>query len=70
MIRNIATNGSDLLLFCDIGALQLIIFQAEGFHEVRISSVQIVSGCPLLAVDRFRSFLAHSRLLHVVCFLL
>ena len=36
-------HGIDLLLFCDIGVFQLIIFQVEGFHEVRICSLQVVS---------------------------
>ena len=61
---------NDLMLFCDIGALQLLIFQIEGLHEVRICSVQVFSGCHLLVVDRFRSFLADSKSLHVVSFLL
>ena len=63
-------HGNDLLLLWDIGALQLIIFQVDEVHEVRICSMQAVSGCPLLVVDLFRSFLDHIRTLHVVSFLL
>ena len=59
-------HGIDLLLLCDIGALQLIIFQVEGLHEVRICSFQIVSGYSLLVVGRFRSFLAHGRSFPVI----
>ena len=54
------------------GALQLIIFQGEGLHVFRICSMQVVSGCSLLRVGRFISFLSCSSLLQVVsgCFLL
>ena len=60
----------DLLLLCDNGALQLIIFQVERFHEVRICSLQVASGCSLLVVGCFRLFLIHGRLFHVVSCLL
>ena len=63
-------HGNDLLLRCDTGALQMIIFQVDGPHEFRVCSMQVVSGCPLLVVARFNSFLVHSRSLHVVSFLL
>ena len=59
-------DGIHLLLLCEIGALQLIIFQVEGFHEVRICSLQFVSGRFLLVVGRSTSFLAHVRSFHVV----
>ena len=63
-------HGNDLLLRCDTGALQMIIFQVDGPHEFRVCSMQVVSGCPLLVVAHFNSFLAHSRSLYVVSFLL
>ena len=69
-------HGIDLLLLCDIGDLQLIFFQVEGLHENRMCSLKAVPGCSLLALGRFRSFLAHvgrfisflalCRLFHVV----
>ena len=59
-------HGIDLLFVCDIGALQLIIFQVEGFHEVRICFLQVVSGRFLLTVGRFMSFFAHSRLFEAI----
>ena len=43
-------------LFCVNETLQLIIFQLEGFHEVRICLLQVVSGCFLLVSGHFRSF--------------
>ena len=54
------------------GALQLIIFQVEGLHVFRICSMQVVSGCSLLRVGCFVSFLSSSSLFQVVsgCFLL
>ena len=59
------------MLLCYIGAFQLIIFQVEGFHEVRICSLKVFSGCFLLVVGRFlftvgrfRLFLAHCRSFH------
>ena len=54
------------------GALQLIIFQVEGLHVFRICSMQVVSGCSLLRVGFFVSFLSSSSLFQVVsgCFLL
>ena len=75
-------HGNDLLLRCDTGALQMIIFQVDGPHEFRVCSMQVVSGCPLLllqlilihflrTVDRFMSFLFCSRLFQIIsgCFL-
>ena len=54
------------------GALQLTIFQVEGLHVFRICSMQVVSGCSLLRVGCFVSFLSSSSLFQVVsgCFLL
>ena len=66
MKRNIGTREMIYCFFCDIGALQLIIFQIEGLHEVRICSVQVFSGCHLLVVGRFRSFLARCRSFQLV----
>ena len=48
-------------LFCDTEALQLIIFQAEGFNEVIIRSLQVNIGRFLLVVGCFRLFLARCR---------
>ena len=59
-------HGIDLLLLCDIGVLQLIYFQVEGFHEVKICSFQAFSGHLLLVVGRFRSFFAHDRSFQVI----
>ena len=58
-------HGIDLLILCDIGPLQLIIFQVDELHEVRICSLQVVSGCFLLTVGCFMLFLSHSRLFQV-----
>ena len=54
-------HGIDLLLLCDIGALQV-----EGPHEVRICSLQVVSDYSLFVVGHFRSFVVKGRSLHVV----
>ena len=59
-------HGIDLLLLCDIGALQLIIFQVEGLHEVRICSLQVVPDYSLFVVGHFTSFVVKGRSLHVV----
>ena len=39
MMQNIATTEMIYYFFCEIEALQLIIFQAEGPHEVTIRSM-------------------------------
>ena len=59
-------HGIDLLLLCNIGVLQLIYFQVEGFHEVKICSFQAFSGHLLLVVGRFRSFFAHDRSFQII----
>ena len=43
-------------------ALQLIIFQVEGLHEIIICLLQTVLDCFLLALCRLWSFLAPCRL--------
>ena len=57
--------------FVKLGVLQSIIFQVEGFHKVRMCSLQVIPGCSLLVgcfrsfLDHGRSFLAHCRLFQV-----
>ena len=59
-------HGIDLLLLCDIGVLQLIIFQVKEFHEVRICSLQVIWGRFLLGVCCFKLFFARPRLFQVI----
>ena len=66
MNRKYCEHGIYLLLLCDIEALQLIIFQVEGFLEVRICSLQVVVGRFLQVEGGFRSFSAHCRSFQVV----
>ena len=59
MIRNIMNKKfSYIWLLCDTEALQLIIFQVEGFHEVTICSLQVVIGRFLLVEGGFRPFVS------------
>ena len=59
-------HGFFLLLLWDIEALQLIIFQVEGFLEVGFCSLQVVVGRFLLVVGGFRSFSARCRSFQVL----
>ena len=63
----------DLLLLCDIRALQLIIFQVERFHKVRICAGLFrffIARCKsfhfFFTLGRFRLFLVHCRSFQVV----
>ena len=59
MIRNIMNKKfSYIWLLCDTEALQLIIFQVEGFHEVTICSLQVVIGRFLLVEGGFKPFVS------------
>ena len=47
----------------------MINFHIDWLHEVTICPVQVISGCSLIAVDRFRSFhvgLGHFRLFRIL----
>ena len=63
-------HGINLLLLCETGSLQLIIFEVKGFHELSICYLQVISGLFVFAVSCFKPFLGHSRLFEVVSCLL
>ena len=63
-------HGIDLLVLCETGSFQLIIFEVKGFHELSICYLQVISGLFVLAVGCFKPFLGHNRLFEVVSCLL